>query len=119
MPPDITYSRLPGYARFDVKGAASIDEMVSLVGVLAERTRHEGDTRVLVDLRGVDTVFKFTDHFHLGEEVARQLRHLEKLASVVPADRITHTSEKVAARQGFPLQVFTDIDEAAAWLAQP
>jgi hypothetical protein len=119
MPPAITYQRLAGHARFDVKGVATIDDMITLVGVLAERTRQEGDTRVLVDLRGVENVLKFTDHFQLGEEVARKLRHLEKVASVVPPDRITRTSEKVAARQGFPLHVFTDIDEASAWLAQP
>ena len=47
------------------------------------------------------------------------MRHLEKMASVVPADKITHTSEKVALQQGMQLRVFTTITQAVRWLAEP
>jgi hypothetical protein len=48
-------------------------------------TRAQGDNRVLVDLLGVTGALKFTDHF---------LYHLDKLASVVPEDKITCTRPK-------------------------
>ena len=60
----------------------------------------------------------FTDHFQLGSQAAQLLRHLDKLASVVPADKITRTSEKVAQKQGFQLRVFTSMDEAVRWLGE-
>jgi hypothetical protein len=70
-------------------------------------TRAQGDNRVLVDLLGVTGALKFTDHLEMGEQVAKQLYHLDKLASVAPEDKITHTSEKVALMQGVQLRVFT------------
>jgi hypothetical protein len=49
----------------------------------------------------------------------RRAKHLERLASVVPANQITHTSEKVALKQGLQLRVFTSMTEAIRWLAHP
>jgi hypothetical protein len=41
---------------------------------------------------------------------------LERLASVVPAERRTQTSEKVANAKGMRLRVFTTVPDAFAWL---
>ena len=43
--------------------------------------------------------------------------HLEQLASIVPADQITRTSEKVALKKGLQLHVFTSMTEAIRWLS--
>ena len=53
---------------------------------------------------------------HIGEETARQLQHLHRIASVVDPDRLTRASEKTAKRSGANLTVFTTEDEALAWL---
>jgi hypothetical protein len=52
----------------------------------------------------------------VGEEAARQLQHLQRIASLVPPDRLTRASEKTARRSGLNLTVFTSEEEAVAWL---
>jgi hypothetical protein len=42
-----------------------------------------------------------------------------KTAFIVPASQITHTSEKVALKQGLQLRVFTSMTEAIRWLSDP
>lgn len=117
MPFDVTVRRLPTFTSVTVTGPASLDAFVALITGMADETRRRGDRRVLVDLLGVQGELKFTDHFQMGTQAAQHLRHLDKLASVVPPERITHTSEKVAVKQGFQLRVFTSLDEAVQWLA--
>lgn len=93
-------------------------QFIELIESLARETREHGDKRVLVDLLGVQGQLKFTEHFQLGDAIARQMRHLEKFASIVPRDKATHTSEKVAVMQGFQLRVFTSVGDAIRWLEE-
>jgi hypothetical protein len=115
---DAKILRSPQFTSVTVSGPASLDDFVELMTTLGEQTRRAGDKRVLVNLLGVEGELKFTDHFQLGSQAAQLLRHLDKLASVVPADKITRTSEKVALKQGFQLRVFTSTDEAVRWLGE-
>lgn len=118
MPLDAKIHRTPQFTSVTITGPASLDDFVELIATLGEQTRRHGDKRVLVDLLGVEGELKFTDHFQLGAQAAQLLRHLDKLASVVPPDKITHTSEKVALKQGFQLRVFTSVDAAIRWLGE-
>jgi hypothetical protein len=78
------------------------------------------DRRVLVDLRGADGELTPAEQVFLGELVAQDLPHLERVASLVPAERITHKSESAAQVLGMKLRVFTSKDDAIAWVtAQP
>lgn len=119
MPLSFSVRRLEGFTSVKVTGPASLADFVRLIADLAAQTRAQGDKRVLVDLMGVQGELKFTDHFQMGQEVGRRLKHLERLASVVPEDKITRTTEKVALTQGVQLRVFTSMNEAIRWLAQP
>jgi hypothetical protein len=110
--------RLPTFTSVEVTGLASLQRFIELIEHLSQQTRERGDKRVLVDLLGVEGELKFTEHFQLGEEVARRMKHLERLASVVPREKATHTSEKVAVMQGFQLRVFTSVGEAIRWLEE-
>jgi hypothetical protein len=105
-----------GYSVVTVDGEPSLGQFLSFVQVMGVETTGWCSKRVLFDLRGVRTLTSFTDHYAVGDEVARQLPHLHRIASVVPADRITHASEKTARRSGVNITVFTDADEAVAWL---
>jgi hypothetical protein len=118
MPLAAQILRTPQFTSVTLTGPASLDDFVGLMASLGEQTRRQGDRRILVDLLGVVGDLKFTDHFQLGSQAAQLLRHLDKLASVVPADKITRTSEKVAQKQGFQLRVFTTVEEAARWLCE-
>jgi hypothetical protein len=116
MPLKFQISRLPRFVRFDVTGDACLGDIDGLIDRIRDETT--GDKRVLVDLSQVRENLKFTDHYAIGELVVRRLAHLERLASVVRADRRTGTSEKVAAAQGTALRVFVDQREACDWLSQ-
>jgi hypothetical protein len=118
MPLAVTIHRLPQFTSVTIAGPASLDDLVGLMMQVGEQTRREGDKRVLVNLLSVEGELRFTDHFQLGSQASQLLRHLDKLASVVPPDRITRTSEKVALRQGFQLRVFTAMEDAERWLCE-
>ena len=90
--------------------------MIHLLGVESESWQ---DDRVLVDLRRVATVFTRYEQYRIGEETAASLSHLEKIASLVPTERITRVSEKTARRMGTNLCVFDDLECALAWLRAP
>ncbi|MEO8024023.1 STAS/SEC14 domain-containing protein [Polaromonas sp.] len=116
---DFSVEQRSGYAVVRVGGDPSLEEFLGFVEVLAEQSRGWEGGRALCDLRKVRTLKSFTEHYAVGEAVGRHLRHLRQVASVVAADRITHTSEKTARNAGVNLMVFTSEDEAIKWLTTP
>lgn len=119
MPLQMKIRRLPEFTSVKIAGRAVLADFFGFIAEFGEESRRHGDKRVLVDLLEVENEFKFTDHFQIGEAAAKQLKHLERLASIVPADQITRTSEKVAIKQGLQLRVFTSMTEAVRWLSEP
>lgn len=105
-----------GYSVVRLKGEPSLGQFLSLIQIIGVETGAWTVKRVLFDLRGIRTLTSFTDHYAIGEETARQLHHLHRIASVVDADMITRASEKTARRSGINLTVFTDEAEAVRWL---
>jgi hypothetical protein len=114
----VSVHRLQHFTSMKVTGTASLEAFSQLILSMGEQTRLRGDKRVLVDLLEVAGDLKFTEHFKMGEQVARRLQHLDKVASVVPPEKLTRTSEKTALKQGFQLRVFTSMNEAIHWLTQ-
>jgi hypothetical protein len=114
----VSVHRLQHFTSMKVTGKASLEAFSQLILSMGEQTRLRGDKRVLVDLLEVAGDLKFTEHFKMGEQVARRLQHLDKVASVVPPEKLTRTSEKTALKQGFQLRVFTSMNEAIHWLTQ-
>ena len=117
MPLQYEIKHLPQLVIYEVTGQAKLEDMHRLIDEVAEATLRSGTRRVLVNLLALRENLKFTDHYAIGEQVARKLGHLDRLASVVPGNRRTGTSEKVANAQGTLLRVFTDEAEALAWVA--
>lgn len=105
-----------GYSVVRVEGEPTLGQFLSFLQLISVETRHWKLRRVLFDLRGVRTLTSFTEHYSVGEEAARQLQHLQRIASLVPPDRLTRASEKTARRSGLNLTVFTSEEEAVAWL---
>jgi hypothetical protein len=104
------------YSVVRLHGEPTLGQMLSMIQLLGVETAGWRVKRVLFDLRGVRTLTSFTEHYAIGEEAARQLSHLHRVASLVAPDRITHASEKTAQRSGMNLVVFTDEAAAIAWL---
>ena len=113
---DFALDHRDGYSVVRLKGEPSLGQFLSFIQLIGVETADWTHKRVLFDLRGVRTLTSFTDHYAIGEETARQLRHLHRIASVVDPDRLTRASEKTARQSGANLKVFTSEDEAIAWL---
>lgn len=109
-------TRHRGYVRVNVAGPASIRAFVELISTVGRETVYWSDRRVLVDLRQVEGALTPTEQVFLGELVAQDLSHIERMASVVPPAEITHNSERAAQQLGAQLQVFDSEAEATAWL---
>lgn len=107
-----------GYALARIRGEPSLGQFLALIRRIGLESAAWPSKRVLLDLRGIRTLTSFTDHYAVGEETARQLGHLHRIASLVDPDMITRASEKTARRSGVNLTVFTDEAEATAWLLE-
>ena len=118
MPFAITHHRQPEYVRFLPTGTATIQDFVELVDTVEAETIFWSDRNALFDLRGIDGELSPEEQVFLGELVGRNLSHLDRLASVVPAQRITRRSEGAAQQMGVHLRVFADDHEAAQWLIE-
>ena len=105
-----------GYAAVRVEGEPSLGQFLSFLQLMGVETSGWKLKRVLFDLRQVGTLTAFTDLYMVGEEAARQLSHLHRVAAVVEPQHITHASEKTAQRAGMNLLVFSDEAAAIAWL---
>ncbi|HEY8358871.1 MAG TPA: STAS/SEC14 domain-containing protein [Ramlibacter sp.] len=105
-----------GYTVLRVEGEPTIDEFLAMLATVGVESARWPNQRALCDMRSVRTLKAFTEHYAIGEATARHLGHLRKIASVVPADRITRASEKTARQAGTNLRVFTSEGEAIAWL---
>jgi hypothetical protein len=116
---DVVTERLPDYIRMTVAGEASIKDFVDLVLTTEQETALWSDRRAMVDLRQIKGRLDPAEQVFLGELVAQNLAHLERVASVVPADQITRNSENAAQKLGMQLRVFASDAEAAAWLTTP
>ena len=112
----VSITRLAQYVQLVVSGPATMKNFVDLIDTMGQETVLWSDRRVLVDLRAVDGELTPTEQIFLGELVAQDLPHLERVASVVPAERITHNSETAAQDRGMRLRVFTSQDDAIGWL---
>ena len=109
-------TRLPAYVRVQVAGPTSIGAFVELISTVGQETVYWSDRRVLVDLRQVEGSLTPTEQIFLGELVAQDLSHIERMASIVPREQLTHNSESAARELGSQLRVFDDEAEAIAWL---
>lgn len=115
----ISTTRFPEYVQLTVSGTADLRNFVELVDTAEQETVYWSDRRLLADLRNVQGRLTATEQIFLGELVAQNLPHLDRMASVVPESEITRNSESAAQELGMKLRVFTSRDEAVAWLLAP
>jgi hypothetical protein len=107
--------RYPGYVQVEVAGPSSIGDFVALIATVGQGTVYRSDRRVLVDPRRVEGAPSETEQVFLGEPVAHDLSHIERMASVVPGEQITRNSENAARERGSQLRVFDNQPETLAW----
>jgi hypothetical protein len=115
----VSTTRFSEYVQVEVAGPSSLKNFVEMVGAFATETLYWSDRRALVDLRKVVGALTPTEQVFLGELVAQDLSHLEKIASIVPQALVTHNSENAAQQLGMRLRVFTSKEDAVLWLTAP
>ena len=109
-------ARRPDFVDVTVRGPIDVPPLLHLIKRLGDLTRESGDTRLLFDLLGMEGEVPFTGQVQTGEQVVLSMAHLQRIASVVPQNRLTRTSEKVARAQGVQLRIFSSRAPAVDWL---
>jgi hypothetical protein len=112
----VSTTRFSQYVQVEVTGPSSLKNFVEMVGAFATDTLYWSDRRALVDLRKVVGELTPPEQVFLGELVAQDLSHLDKIASIVPQAMVTHNSENAAQEMGMRLRVFASKEDAVAWL---
>jgi hypothetical protein len=116
MPFKTTIKRQPGYVQVEVAGPNGIKDFVDLIATVGQETLYWSDRKVIVDLREVVGELTSTEQVFLGELVAQDLAHIQRLASIVAPGQLTRNSENAAQERGAPLRVFDSESDAVAWI---
>lgn len=116
MTATLHYTHGPRFGVVEVTSLAFLENAEPAVRDIAERTRQYGDRRLLINLIDVVGTFGPEEHREIGVLAYRYLSHLERVASLVPPDKVTRVSEAAAQAQGLQLRVFTELTEAIDWL---
>ena len=116
---DLSIDGAARFMRVTVNGAPTLGQLLSMIHLLGVESETWQQDRVLVDLRGVVTPFDRMEQFRIGEEAAASLSHMDRIASLVPPERVTRVSEKAARRNGTNVRVFDREQEAIGWLEAP
>ena len=106
----------PAYAVAEITALAFVEAAEPVLRGIAEKTRKHGDRRLLVNLMDVVGTFNPQEQHRIGLLAFQHLSHLEKVASLVPPDKVTRVSEEAARAQGMELRVFTNLGDAVDWL---
>ena len=116
MPFTVAVHHHPDYLEVHGSGPALLSDLCGLFDLVGTIAARQGYGRAVMNLLAIEVEFGFTDHLQLGSHAADRLRHLDRVASVVPARYRTGTSEKAAQKMGLQLRTFTSLDEGMAWL---
>jgi hypothetical protein len=112
----VHYTHGPKFAVVEITALAFLESAEPALREIAERTRQYQDQRLLINLMDVVGTFGPEQQRDLGLLAHRHLAHLQKVASLVPPDKLTRVSEAAARAQGMELRVFTELTDAIDWL---
>jgi hypothetical protein len=110
------YTHGPSFGVVEVTSLAFLENAEPAVREIAAHTRQHGDRRLLINLMDVVGTFGPDQQREIGILAYRYLAHLERVASLVPPDKLTRVSEAAAQAQGLQLRVFTQLTDAIEWL---
>jgi hypothetical protein len=112
----LVYRHGPKMALAEVTALAFLESAEPVLRQIERRTRQQDDKRLLINLMDVVGTFGPQEQQTIGVLATRYLSHLERVASLVPEEKLTRVSERVAQAKGMQLRVFTNFTEAVNWL---
>jgi hypothetical protein len=119
MPFQVLITPTPMFAIADVWGDVSLMSTLQLISTIAEDSRLHDYPRVLVNFLDADGALGEVERRLAGEAAAENLKHLDRVATVVRRNVITGTTEASAVQHGLSLRTFDTIGEAVHWLSTP
>lgn len=114
----LRYKHGPTMAVAEISALAFVETAEPVLAEIEAHTRKHHDKRLLINLLDVVGTLAPDEHRAIGVLAARHLSHLDKVASLVPEDKITRLSETAARAEGMQLKVFTNLTEAVSWLLE-
>ena len=78
----------------------------------------QGLTCILIDMRDVSPPANLVTRFFTGVQLATFFKHPYRIAAIGLASWVDHFTETVATNRGAKLKVFTDEQQALAWLLE-
>lgn len=112
------YTHGPAFSVVEVTTLAFLEVAEPALQEIAGHTRQWGDRRLLINLIDVVGTFGPEEQRAIGLLAYQYLSHLEKVASLVPPEKLTRLSEQAARAQGMELKVFTTLSDAVDWLVK-
>jgi hypothetical protein len=110
------FTQGPVFSVVEVTAPALVENAEPVLLAIGERTRQEGTRRLLINLMDVVGTFGPEQQRAIGLLAYHHLGHLERVASLVPPEKLTRLSEAAARAQGMELRVFCELSEAIGWL---
>jgi hypothetical protein len=114
----VHYTHGPAFSVVEVTSLAFLEVAEPALQEIAQRTRQHQDKRLLINLMDVVGTFGPEQQRDIGLLAFRHLSHLEKVASLVPPEKLTRVSEAAARAQGMELRVFSNLPDAIDWLVK-
>jgi len=102
--------------RVEVSGTPSIEQLISTLHVFGVESESSSLPVMLIDLRGLRTVYSRLELLHIGYEITCSFAHLRRLALLVLPQDVTRISEREARRGGIDMKVFDLEALALEWL---
>jgi hypothetical protein len=106
-----------------VSGPIELQDIISILGVIAEKAQRLLDCGVLIDLRKATFTCKTLDVHSLANHLASTLWPLKNKIAIVPASDFKQYDLMLllcsgASFRGFKVTTFHDLDRALEWLAE-
>lgn len=98
--------------------AERLHESANLFKPLAEACAANACSRALIDARAVSINLRTLDLYRAGEDIANLTRLGLRVALIAREDMLDPFFEDVAVNRGGRVAVFTDPEEAAAWVKE-
>ncbi len=119
-PEHLTIVDKGSYVLVEFRGEFSVAAGMRCVDAMAEACEKVGQSRALLDCRGMTGDLPVIDRFKVAEYGSSKQPQLKQLALVNREDVVLADNfvENVASNRGLNTRIFTDMTEAQRWLSE-
>ncbi len=109
--------RRDGRAECRLEGLALLEGWERILPQIGQATADAGDSTLIIVIEGLVGFLGTPERQKVGELAAQHLKHLRKVALLVPPQKVTGVTQRAARERGLDLRVFDDAAQALDWLA--